>query len=507
MQQEEQPQRGQQQQNGYNGQQQDDDKSIFDATVDFVTAAFPSSLASWTKDAFSIDGFSIGGGMSVASNREDQQETASVASKPIKYVHQPSSESVASRARSVTFKDERSISGRALDTKKHSTKPPRIMHSSQISYPRRPFQRKGSNTGQLPPTNPNQNSNSNGTTSTMAPVSSVHLNNDSDNMISLMTTEGMNSIMEDGPFMMNDFDQSDNPAYNAEQQQKQDFLSMPPPGMVDHRRIKRQPKRTSSDLGNNNEAAVANQSATGIESWDISTGGPEAMAAETNAADTMAVEIEGQEVQLVDMMDTNSHNSSTAPGDSSVLEDRMPPHDRESHQMDWPSRVGSCHSFFNDSFAGASFFSLTNSRGDGISPAASMDMDVSSATDPYSGANSIGGGSLGGGSLCRVFDESSVATNTMMQQQQSALSPAAQNAQNRMLARMPSWERNKGSKSPLSVGSGDDALEDDHCSFMTKSSEKLMGGSISLASGDNSSSAAANNEKYGVRAWEDHRKE
>ena len=58
----------------------DDDQSIFGA----MSAVFPSSLASWTKDAFSI-----GGGMSVASNRDDHNDNVSVASKPLQYVHRP----------------------------------------------------------------------------------------------------------------------------------------------------------------------------------------------------------------------------------------------------------------------------------------------------------------------------------------------------------------------------------------------------------------------------------
>lgn len=445
-------------------------------------SVLPSSIASWTKDAFSI-----GSGLSITSNRDDQQDTASVASKPLRYVHQPEeTRSVTSRARSVRFKDERSISGRSLEPRKHS-KPPRIMHSSQINYPRRPKRNSigaVQANGRPPSFNPNN---------PMAPVSSVHLNDHNDGMISLITTEGMNSIMEDGPLMMDEFERE-----MRKNHPNEEFKECEPEPVPLNRLQKssRSPAKDSSmadDPSNSMFTAVANQIVMGMGSWDASTiaCGPEngpgsiGVPRELNSfSETMAVEIEGQEVQLVDMMDAQLDLG----GDNSVIEDRMPPHDKERLQMDWPSRVGSCHSFFNDSLAGASFFSAgNNSKGDHVSPASSMDMDVSSGTDPFSCA-----GSVGGASLCRVFDaEAAAASRDAM-----AHSMPSANLHNRMLAQMPSWER--GLRSP--VGSQD--LGDDEASLMTKSSEKLMGGSISTIG-----SLETTDKSTGAMPWESHNKE
>ena len=456
--------------------QNDDDQSIFGA----MSAVFPLSIASWTKDAFSI-----GGGMSVASNRGDKDDNVSVASKPIQYIHQPEDDnSVGSRARSVSFKDERSISGRALDATKKHTKPPRIMHSSQINYPRRPKRAMPTNGRPPAPTgNPNN---------PMAPISSVHLNDHSDGLISIITTDGMNSIMEDAPLSIGDFSHSSLGKQGLSQDLKA-AAQAPSPGMVDYRRVKKQSHRPNltgkaEDPSNSMLSAVANQIVMGMGSWDAGTvaacgtEGPPSIGMD---GETMAVEIEGQEVQLVDMMDSQPD----IPGDNSVIEDRMPPHSKEQLQVGWPSRVGSCGSFFSDSLAGASLF---GGKGEDLSAASSMDMDVSSNTDPYSCAGSVGAGSIGGASLCRVFDADSVAPEGTMN--------AMPSPNSRMLKQLPSWERSLRSKSPASVGSHDDA-EEDSFSFVTRGSEKLMGGSIStMGSGEH-------NERSGSMTWENHKKE
>ena len=452
----------QQQQHQQQAEDDNDDQSIFGA----MSTVFPSSLASWAKDAFSI-----GGGMSVASNRDDNNDNASVASKPIQYVHRPEDDnSVGSRARSVTFKDERSISGRALDLNKKHSKPPRIMHSSQMSFPRTP--KRNTPAAGRPPVVA-------GSLNNPAPVSSVNLADHSEGMISVMTTDGMGSIMEDTPLTIGDFSHSSFGKSQLSAEVKA-FAGAPAPGMVDHRRVKRHTYRSNSgikpeDPNNSMLSAVANQIVMGgMGSLDIgalSSGQPadqpEAQPPADMEHETMAVEIEGQEVQLMDMMDSQLEIS----GKSGVVEDRMPPHSKE---QGWPLRVGSGHSFFNDSL---SLFS-GNGNGGELSAASSMDMDVSSNTDPYSCAGSVGAGSIGGASLCRVFDADSVApagtTATAMP------SPSARGSK-----QLPNWERTLRTRSPSSVGGEPDDAEEDSFSVMTKGSEKLMGGSIcTMGSGE-----------------------
>lgn len=433
-------------------------------------SVLPLSIASWTRDAFSISG-----GLSLASNNDDQQDSASVSSKPLRYVHQPEdNRSVTSRgARSVRFKDERSRDGWALEPRKNA-KPPRVLHSSQISFPRRQMRRNSNGTPQRPSANPNNPS---------APVSSVHLNDHNDGMISLISTEGMNSIMEESAVMFDDFDQEMLKAHFNEQ----DFPSPEAIAMMQRmQRTSRSPGRRRRRSSNESDytsssrfEAVANQIVMGTDApWANNGVDPGSGSGSISISEMMAVEIEGQEVQLVD--DTMAAG---APGDNSVIEDRMPPHDKERLSVDWPSRVGSCHSFFNDSLAGASFFSTgMNSRGDAVSPADSMDMDVSSGTDPFS----VTGGSVGGASLCRVFDA----------EPQSSQGAGQSNSHTRMLARMPSWER--ALRSPM----GSQDLDNDQGSFMTKSSEKLMGGSISTIG-----SIEMNEKQNGGMALENRKKE
>jgi hypothetical protein len=134
----------------------------------------------------------------------------------------------------------------------------------------------------------------------------------------------------------------------------------------------------------------------------------------------MAMEILGQEVQLMDVRDESS----------------MPPPEPR-FQIDWPSRVGSCHSWMIPETMGdaASFFGTSTRRGsysNGISSVNSLEMDGS--TNEHLSCT----GSVGGGSLCNVFD------------------PHADEIMHRALQQVPSWERSMRSKSPLSIGSVDE---------------------------------------------------
>jgi hypothetical protein len=157
----------------------------------------------------------------------------------------------------------------------------------------------------------------------------------------------------------------------------------------------------------------------------------------------MAVETEGHEVQLVDARDES---------------DMPPPEPRV--QIDWPSRVGSCHSWIPETIGAgaASFFGgqTNGTRGShhsftnyGISPVNSLEMDVSgTGTEQFSCADSVGGGSL-----CQVFDPAD-PTSPM---------------NHRVLNQVPSWERSMRSKSPLSTGSVD---EDDDVMIRVRGHDK-----------------------------------
>ena len=189
-------------------------------------------------------------------------------------------------------------------------------------------------------------------------------------------------------------------------------------------------------------AHFANQVMDSIGSWDAATAicghdvtedrvpFPETPQSAYPAAgepeEEMAVEWEGQEVQLVDRGDQGSVASN----------ERMPPPRRPTNDAATAlafSSLGSCHSW--------SFFG--GSRQGGLSSVASMDMEQSAGEN----------GSLGGGSLTRMFEDQ----------------PPHDYGSLRNLDQMPSWERSLRSKSPLSIGS-----HDDDESLVSKSSSKAM---------------------------------
>jgi hypothetical protein len=163
----------------------------------------------------------------------------------------------------------------------------------------------------------------------------------------------------------------------------------------------------------------------------------------------MAVETEGHEVQLVDFRDES---------------DMPPPEPRV--QIDWPSRVGSCHSWIPETIgAGAAslFGGQTQTHGTrgsqhsftnyGISPVNSLEMDISATgTEQFSCA-----GSVGGGSLCQVFDPADPE------------GLLASSLNHRVLQQVPSWERSMRSKSPLSTCSVE---EDDDVMIRVRGHDK-----------------------------------
>ena len=133
---------------------------------------------------------------------------------------------------------------------------------------------------------------------------------------------------------------------------------------------------------------------------------------------------EGQEVELVEMM---SFEDPIIEEEDDIREDEthsMPPPENRYVEIDWPSRVGGCHSWLPEA---SSFFSGIHDNP--LSPSASADMDHSAV---YSCA-----GSIGGASLCQVFAHDAIHD-----------SPGTPQLDHKSLNQIPSWERSFRSRSP-----------------------------------------------------------
>lgn len=178
--------------------------------------------------------------------------------------------------------------------------------------------------------------------------------------------------------------------------------------------------------------------------------------------DEMTVEWEGQEVQLVD--------HSIADYDGSVAsEDRMPPPQKavpDTQASSAFSSLGSCHSWLPVSdqiSSAASYFSgRENAEGSlDIDGAAAMASDHSAGASTTRMMGADGSlASIGGSSLTRVFEDE------VLPDTQTSIGTSS-NVGPRVLASMPSWERNLRSRSPLSIESDDEDL-----SLISKSSSK-----------------------------------
>jgi hypothetical protein len=234
---------------------------------------------------------------------------------------------------------------------------------------------------------------------------------------------------------------------------------------------------------------VANQILVSFGSWDTSAicgndnsddrvpfpnSGPGPAAA---PEEEMAVEWEGQEVQLTRDLDYSSVAS----------DERMPaPLSRRRQVPDQASSVGfsslgSCHSWLPEQFGNAASY---------FGGSASMDMDTSAAggTEQFST-----NGSLGGGSLTRVFEN-----EIMPDDMPSTTTP---NMSHRNLSQIPSWEIGVRSRSPLSVGSDDDeSLVSKAESVLSKSSDR--GSVTSSLSGLRGATASPTHMDTDDMAWE-----
>ena len=178
--------------------------------------------------------------------------------------------------------------------------------------------------------------------------------------------------------------------------------------------------------------------------------------------DEMAVEWEGQEVQLVDR--TGNENEGSV-----ASEERMPPPSRavpdQQSSVGYSSAafssLGSCHSWLPEQFStAASYFS---GRAEEVEGGMDMEGPISVA-DNQSGMmlGDHSATSIGGASLTRVFE------NEAMPDAPTSMMPEQGNTGQRVLAAIPSWERSLRSKSPLSIES-----DDEDVSLISKESSKL----------------------------------
>lgn len=182
---------------------------------------------------------------------------------------------------------------------------------------------------------------------------------------------------------------------------------------------------------------VANQILGNFGSWDAAICGterdstipfPKSHPASSNfEQDTdMAVEWEGQEVQLVE--------------DNRREEERMPPpQPREQHHSTVGSiafsSLGSCHSWLPEQVqATASYFSGRDEMMDHSMTSGYNSLPTNSVMDNQS--------SVGGNSLTRVFEHA----------------PMDSRGGGTSIAQVPSWDRSFRSRSPLSLGDDDESL-------------------------------------------------
>jgi len=167
-------------------------------------------------------------------------------------------------------------------------------------------------------------------------------------------------------------------------------------------------------------------------------------------------EEEGQEVELVEMMDYDEIGEPLMDLDDededakAKDEERMPAPPKRTVEIDWSSKLSCQSQWLPDTFSGNSFFSP---RSGGVAPSSirasnSLEMeDNSNAPENFSHA-----GSVGGASLTKVFtDDSSKAGHGRV----AAVAPAP--VEDHLdLTQMPSWERSFRSRSPSTIGSDDD---------------------------------------------------
>jgi hypothetical protein len=432
-------------------------KSAIEQTADYITSG-AESIKSWTRASLSFGGDgSISGTASIHTADNDHHgdgnsTIASAVSKPLSYVHQDDSK----KRRIVKFRS---------DTKRLTSR-----------------RRMGSVTGQLPPAYPPPDSSNNSTTHSL-----LADDNGDDSQ------EGHGNEME---------------PHNLDEEQNNSLMTQVANqilgsigswdagsilcGTDNSDRHDAPFPRHHHRHHHSSSASHASASAAAM----MAGGGGGALADELE--DDMAVEWEGQEVQLLDPRSAPDCATSVA------SEDRMPPPSRggnsafhEQTSVGAFSSLGSCHSWMPEQFGSVgSFFGAASSRSGG-GGGESMDMDHYSAVHSAGGGteNYSAAGSLGGNSLIRAFDaEASLPDHHSSSQQQY----------DRNLSQVPSWDRSFRSRSPLSIESSDDdesLMSKDDTTVSGKPEMGGGGGNISV-SPVTQSTTPPETDDFGGMAWE-----
>lgn len=209
------------------------------------------------------------------------------------------------------------------------------------------------------------------------------------------------------------------------------------------------------------------------------------------ADDDMAVEWEGQEVQLVDPTEESTAGQSS-PARMPPPTERRPENTTSSIGL---SSLGSCHSgwLLADQLGSAASLFSRNDNHQNTSAANHYSTNGShhSMTMDY---HSAGGGSLGGNSLTRVFENETL-------DEPFFASGSSPHMSHRALNQMPSWERSVRSRSPLSVGSaGGGGGGPDDVSLISKTSSKLSESGLSVTGGVGGLGSPLNGD--GSMVWE-----
>jgi hypothetical protein len=405
-------------------------KSAIEQTADYITSG-AESIKSWTRASLSFGGdVSLAGTTSVHTadhndHNGDGGSIASVASKPLSYVHQDDSK----KRRIVKFRS---------DTKRITSR-----------------RRMGSVTGQpLPPSYPPD---SNSTHSLLADNSITGGEEVDDSQ------QGHGEMME---------------PHNLDEEQNNSLMTqvanqiLGSIGSWDAGSIlcgTDNSDRHDAPFPRHHHHSHRSSSASASASAMAGSGGG-ALADELE--DDMAVEWEGQEVQLLDPRSAAVPDCAT----SVASEDRMPPPSRGHHHSAYVeqtsvgafSSLGSCHSWMPEQFGSVSSFFGGGATAGSRAGAENMEMDHYSAVHSTGGGtteNYSAAGSLGGNSLMRVFEnESSVPDG------HSSSSVQQYNNSRNSISQVPSWDRSFRSRSPLSVESSDD-----DASLMSKDDTTVSG--------------------------------
>ncbi len=373
---------------------QEPSKSTFEQTANFVSSV-PTTIAAWTKSSFSFGAYSVN-----SADDAHHRDTPTIHNKPISYVHHPepipehsSSDGLPDNHRRVVhFQDDGHHSHRRGHHDHHSYHSTHShSQSSRHSYNRERMSYSPINS---------KNSIEDEKFHDLQPQSPHEGEEQSTSLLSQVANHILGSLGSWDTHVICAHDSSDDHVPFA-------------PGQ----------RHSGGQLTSSKPAEVSRE-------------------------ETMAIEAEGQEVQLIDMMEYDDCDVE----DMMEPESRMPPPEEKPRvHIDWPSRVGSCHSWIPDTLTLGGASSLFSKGSNPLSPANSMEMETSAGGVEYS----CGGESVGGGSLCHVFDKD-VLTGDMGAE--GMASPMSNLNHKMVLNQIPSWERSFLNKSPSSVDSGDEHL-------------------------------------------------